>query len=87
MNATLLALVLTFIIYVSTGLLAVYLFGSSISSNCLNNIGAEGPNFLSFLTRFAFAVVVACHVPYIFFYGKEACCIVADELLNKSTSN
>lgn len=36
--------------------------------------------------RVAFAVVVACHVPYIFFYGKEACCIVVDELMNGSTS-
>jgi hypothetical protein len=87
LDATALALAFTFVIYCSTGLLAVYLFGSGLDTNCLNNIGAMGSeNYLSLVVRIAFAVVVACHVPYIFFYGKEACCIITDELINKSTS-
>jgi hypothetical protein len=87
LDATSLAVAMTFVIYCSTGLLAIYLFGSGLQSNCLDNIAEEGiDNFLSVIVRIAFAVVVACHVPYIFFYGKEACAIVIDELLNGSTS-
>jgi hypothetical protein len=86
MNATALALIFTIIIYTTTGLLSIYLFGSSISSNVLVNIADEGDNFFSLAVRVAFACVVACHVPYVFYYGKEGCSIVADELINHSTS-
>jgi hypothetical protein len=86
MKATGLALIFTFIIYVSTGLLSIHLFGSSIQSNVLVNVANEGNNFLSLAVRVAFACVIACHVPYVFYYGKEGCSIVADELLNGSTS-
>lgn len=77
----------TFVIYVSTGILTIYLFGSSIKSNVLVNIADEGGNVLSYLNRIFFAVVIACHVPYVFFYGKEGICIVVDELQNQSTSS
>jgi len=86
LSATSLALTFTIVIYVTTGLLGIYLFGSAINSNCLVNISDEGNNFFSMAVRIAFAFVVACHVPYVFFYGKEGCCIVWDEIANKSTS-
>lgn len=86
LSATALALSFTSLIYISTGLLAIYLFGSELSSNTLDNICDEGTNFLSMAVRIAFAFVVACHVPYVFLYGKEGCCIIADELIQNSTS-
>lgn len=86
LSATTLALLFTMSIYISTGLLAIYLFGSNLSDNTLDNIGEEGKNFLSMAVRIFFACVVACHVPYCFYYGKEGCCIVADEIANSSTS-
>ena len=31
-------------------------------------------------------IVIICHVPYTFLCGKEAVCIVGDEIINKSMS-
>lgn len=87
MKSVALALLLTMVIYVSCGILSIYLFGSSLSSNVLENISAEDGNILSLIVRVAFAVVLACHIPYVFFYGKEAACIIIDELINHSTSS
>lgn len=86
LSATTLAVFFTMAIYISTGLLAIYLFGTSLSENTLDNIADEGKNFLSMAVRIFFACVVACHVPYCFYYGKEGCCLVADELSRSSTS-
>ena len=86
LDATALALCFTLIIYVSTGLLVIYLFGSGVDPNCLVNIADEGGNVLSYLNRVFFAIVIACHVPFVFFYGKEGICIVIDEIQHKSTS-
>lgn len=80
LDATFVALSETIVIYVSTGLLVIYLFGSGVDPNCLVNIANEGGNVLSYLNRIFFAIVIACHVPYVFFYGKEGICIVIDEI-------
>lgn len=81
-SSTRIALFFTSGIYISTALLAIYLFGSGIKPNCLENVADEGISFQSVFIRVPFAVVVACHVPYIFFFGKEGICIIVDELLN-----
>ena len=85
-TSTRIALYFTSFIYISTALLAIYLFGSGILPNCLENVANEGFSFQSVFIRVPFAVVVACHVPYIFFYGKEGVCIIVDEFMNQSTS-
>lgn len=73
-------------IYISCGILSIYLFGPSLNSNVLENISAEDGNILSLIVRIAFSIVLACHIPYVFFYGKEAFCIVIDEVINSSMS-
>lgn len=75
-----LGMIETVIIYVSCGILAVYLFGSSTSDNILNNI-CEQTSFLSYFIRAAFLILLACHIPYVFFLGKEGACIVVDEIM------
>lgn len=80
-----LGMVETTLIYMSCGILGVYLFGSVISDNVLENIDGE-TTVVSFIIRFSFLIVLACHVPYVFFLGKEGACIVVDELMTKSMS-
>jgi len=73
------------LIYASCGFLAVYLFGSSVSDNVLDNIDGE-TSVVSFIIRFSFMILLACHIPYVFFLGKEGGCIVVDEVMTKSMS-
>lgn len=86
LDAVAIAMLMTVMIYTTTSLLSVYLFGSSMDTNVLVNVAAEGVNWGSVFVRVAFAIVLACHIPYVFFYGKEAVLIVVDEVINHSTS-
>ena len=82
MKSVALAMLFTFIIYVSCGILSIYLFGSSLSTNVLDNISAEAGNNLSLVVRVAFSIVLACHIPYVFYYGKEGALVIVDECMN-----
>lgn len=75
----------TTLIYASCGILAVYLFGSGIQDNVLDNIAGE-TTVVSYIIRFSFLILLACHIPYVFFLGKEGGCIIIDELMTKSMS-
>jgi hypothetical protein len=86
LDSVALAMLMTVAIYVTTSLLSLYLFGSSMDPNVLVNVAAEGFNWGSVFVRVAFAIVLACHIPYVFYYGKEALLIVVDEVMNNSTS-
>lgn len=85
MKAIGMGMIETTIIYMCCGLFAVYLFGSSVQSNVLDNIDGE-TTFVSYFIRLAFLILLACHVPYVFFLGKEGACIVVDEVMTGSMS-
>ena len=76
--------VATFIIYFAVSLVSIFMFGSSISADILDNVGAEGGTWESYVLRAAFVIVVACHIPFVFFAGKEAFLIVIDEATKKT---
>ena len=40
----------------------------------------------SYVMEFLFLIIIACHIPYIFFSGKEAMLIMIDELMRRSVS-
>ena len=41
----------------------------------------------AYIVQISFMIVIACHIPFIFFGGKEALCILIDEIDRKSISN
>ena len=83
---------LTSCIYLFLSLVCIFLFGKSVgvSTNVMDCINKEyiiDPNrWESFVLQFLFMVVLACHIPFVFFSGKESLCIVIDELDRKSVS-
>lgn len=74
---------LSFVIYVSLGILSIYIFGSNLHASVLSNVNEE-VNVYSYIVRVAFLIVLACHIPYIFFPIKESALIIIDEALNQS---
>jgi hypothetical protein len=73
-------------VYLTVSLVAIYMFGSLISSNVLDNVGNEGATWAALVLRFAFLLVIGCHIPYIFFSGKESLLIMIDEVTRQTIS-
>lgn len=68
------------------------MFGSGLESSVLLNIGkvrkADGSAFWeAYIIQVSFMLVLMCHIPFIFFSGKEAVLIVIDEISRKSISS
>ena len=85
-------LALTMAIYTSVAILTIAMFGDNISAVLLTDIGtAETPNgfayWESYFIQIAFMILLACHMPFIFFAGKEGMLIIVDETARKSISN
>lgn len=72
------------VIYIMTAFIGIFFFGSQISESILINIGLEGDNWEADVLRVFFLVILVCHVPFIFFFGKESVLIVIDEYRSKS---
>ena len=71
-------LIMTFSIYISLGILSIYIFGSELHASVLQNVNQED-NMYSLIIRLSFLVVLACHIPYVFFPTKESLLIMVDE--------
>jgi amino acid permease len=90
-------LLTTFCIYIAVAVISILMFGKYIESSVLDNIGLEYVNnieegatnkfFEAYVVQISFMIVIACHIPFIFFSGKEGLCILIDELDRKSISN
>ena len=68
------------------------MFGSNTGteSSILKNVGKECNDdecpWESILLRSMFLLILACHIPFVFFSGKEAMLIMIDEINRKSIS-
>lgn len=79
---------LTACLYFSVALVSIFMFGDCLQSSVLINIGAETPaNWESYVVRVAFMIVLACHIPFIFYMGKEGLLIMVDEHMRQSISS
>ena len=85
-------LLLTFSIYTCVAIICMFMFGAGLESSVLDNFGhsetADGkPFWEAVIVELAFMVVLTCHIPFIFFSGKEAVCTIIDEIDRKSISS
>lgn len=65
---------------------SIYLYGSNIKTDILQNFGIVKTTWETYLLRIFFIIVVVCHIPFIFFVGKECFLTIVDEILRKSIS-
>lgn len=83
---------LVFFMYTLLSVVCLFLFGEQIyqGTNVMNSVNREilmdPKRWESFILQILFMIVLACHIPFIFFSGKEALCIIVDELDRRSIS-
>lgn len=85
MDASGLGLIMSYSLYAAMGILAIYVFGTGISTSVMDNIDIES-SWSSYVIRLSFMVVLGCHIPYIFFAGKESLLLTIDEIRRSSMS-
>jgi hypothetical protein len=85
MNAANLTLGLAFFIYMIVVFCAVYLFGTLTLPTFLDSM-AVNPNWIGYVLRFTFIILIAFHIPFIFFACKENFLVIVDEIMKRSIS-
>ena len=83
MGAVAIGSALSTLIYISLGILSIYTFGSALETSVIKNVDEE-QNVYSYIIRITFLIVLATHIPYIFFPTKESFLIIFDEAKNDS---
>jgi len=68
------------------GIVGCLLFGYQVQVDVFQNIHESGHK-LNVILEATFAVILACHVPYIFFVAKETLLVFIDEATNRSVSS
>ena len=88
-------LLFSILVYFMISFLGIYLFGPNLESSVLLNFGQPAyfnpntgkPYWESTVIQFAFMIVLLCHIPYLFYIGKESLCCLFDELHRRSISS
>jgi hypothetical protein len=86
-NAVIYALGMAMTIYIALSILSIFTFGSALKPDVIANVGEEvDHDWESITLRVAFAIVILCHIPYVFFSSKESFLILIDEWDRRSIS-
>lgn len=67
----------------------IYMYGTNIGQSILGNIGKKYSDKVfpeAYVMQFLFLIILACHIPYCFFAGKESLLIIIDEIMRNSLS-
>lgn len=88
------AVILVGMLYTAVSIVALYMFGGNeceTVTTILKMIGSQENSdnktpWESFALRIIFVIVLFCHIPFIFFSGKEAVLIAIDEMDRRSIS-
>jgi hypothetical protein len=91
-EAQTIGLLMTTGLYLSFSVISILLFRGNISSNVLDNFSLitnpkGNPFWESMVIQVSFIIVLFCHIPFLFFAGKEGLLIVFDEIQRKSISS
>jgi len=84
---------LVFTIYTFLSIVCLMIFGKSCNqgTDMMNSVNQElllhPERKEAFFLQILFMIVLACHIPFIFFSGKEALCIIVDEIDRRSVSS
>lgn len=77
-------------IYATLSIAAMFLFGKKLGQSILINVGMKYEDDKIYWEAYAmqvfFLVILACHIPYLYFSGKESILIIIDEIMRGSTS-
>ena len=82
-------MVLVQTIYFTLAVICICTYGTNINQNLLENIGAKYDgkvSVIAYIMQGQFLVILACHIPYAYYSGKESMLIIVDELMRKSIS-
>ena len=83
---TLMSFASCFILYIAISIVAIFVFGSDLKSDVMENVSAESDP-LSYILQFLFLVISSMHIPIVLFVGKEAVLIIFDECMRRSISS
>lgn len=68
------------------GFSGAYLFGPDIKKDIFLNIEVIEPNFITYFLRISFLIVLAAHIPFIFYAGKECTLAMVNEFSSRTIS-
>jgi amino acid permease len=86
MKAVRQSIFMSFFTYSLIGILGSLFYGQTVKIDVLQNLG-EDPFTSNLIMLGTFIVILACHIPYIFFSCKECSIILVDEWMNQSLSH
>ena len=76
-------------IYTVVSICGLFSFGKGIQDSILVNVGMKYKDDIyweSYLMQVVFLIILACHIPYLYFSGKESLLVIVDEIMRRSTS-